>query len=181
MTLRSVVLLAALAGCGGGPVSQLPDLSLPLTDQQVCDQSCSALISCGVQYDFPGCTANCQGGATVFRACAREAGANCNALALCAFKQYAASFCPGGVGVPAGATSCRDTAMCQGACNVGNPTASCGCSCNAALDPAKALNLLINDQCAAARCASCNFATFDGPACNVCAAQLCGNNPCATS
>ncbi len=180
MNLRTALsLTVALAGCGGGGGGMTaPDLAAPLTDSEVCNQSCAQLIACGVQFDST-CASGCML-QPIYRACARGALGDCNALALCTFKEYSADVCGGG-GYPAGSMSCAATANCEGACNVGNPTYACVCSCTAALDPAKALNSLINAQCAQARCASCHAATFDGAACDSCAAQLCGANPCLSS
>ena len=181
MRTTSLMLILGLVGCGGGTMGAVTvDMAAPPTDKQLCDGACAKLIGCGVEYDG-SCSANCQNNAPIFLACVRQAPLECNALALCTFKQFQALACPGGGGYPTGTASCTQTAQCLGACNLSNPTAACACACNTALNPARALNLLINTQCSQARCAPCRAATFNGAACNNCHAAMCGGNPCFTS
>jgi hypothetical protein len=184
-SLATTLIAGLLAACGGGntgggnPFSNSPDLTL-LSDKQLCDDACARLIGCGVEYDNT-CSSNCQQNAPVFLACLRPMPADCNGLALCTFKQYQAVICAGAGGYPAGTATCLQTAMCEGHCNVGNPTVACVCGCIAALDPAKALYSVINAQCAQAHCPACHPATFNGAACNTCAATSCGANPCISN
>ena len=181
LALAALSLLAA--GCGGSSGGGTPlgpaDMATP-SDKQLCDDACAKLIGCGVEYDST-CSSNCKQNAPVFLACIRSMPADCNGLALCSFKQYQAVVCAAGGGYPAGVTSCRQTAMCEGACNVNSPTAACICGCISTLDPQKALYSLINAQCAQARCPSCRITSFNGADCNTCAVMMCGTNPCLSN
>ncbi len=150
------------SGAGGGP-----------TDLDRCNAACDALIACGVEYQKAECGVGCVA-RPVFLACLKQTSNDCNALALCAWAQFAKDQCGGGPG-PAGSATCAQTATCQGTCNVSNPTAQCACACIAAMSPAAALALLVNDQCALAECPSCLPQTFNGVACNACHAQKCAN------
>lgn len=152
-----------------------------LTDPVLCQKACSKLSACGVPYGEdcqPGCML-----APVFRACARQAAGDCNALALCAFKQHTASACGDVSGVPAGRDSCAAVAHCQGICVASGQPASCGCACQSALAPDKALRLLINDQCAVTRCAKECFGGREGAACLSCFKSKCSSESaqCAAS
>jgi hypothetical protein len=106
-------------------------------------------------------------------ACARNA-SDCNGLALCAFRQDSALTCGNETaGFPAGGENCGTTALCEGMCVVANQPASCRCACNARMAPRHALNLLINNQCAVARCpAECGLGG-NGPACVTCFQARC--------
>src|SRR4051812_42385393 len=95
-----------------------PDLSPPPTDAQRCDAACAKLVGCGVQYGS-NCSAGCQN-SNVFLTCLKASADDCNAIALCAFKQYSALACNNTGGVPAGTASCNDTANCEAACNAAN-------------------------------------------------------------
>jgi hypothetical protein len=156
-------------------VQSLPDLAVAggLTDAQRCSMACAKLATCGVDFGA-GCSAGCQGSNT-FLPCLRSANLDdCNALALCTFAQSAHDFCPGGGGIPNGTGTCNDAATCEGNCNVNQPgVAACGCACVADLLPAKAINLLINNQCAITKCPTECGPTGSGVACNTCHAQKC--------
>src|SRR5258705_7729671 len=100
----------------------LPDLAVAggLTDKQRCDMACAKLATCGVDFGA-GCSAACQGTDT-FLPCLRNANLDdCNALALCSFKQYGHDFCGGTSGEPNGTQTCNDTANCEASCNVNQP------------------------------------------------------------
>ncbi|HEY2746919.1 MAG TPA: hypothetical protein VGL86_19990 [Polyangia bacterium] len=155
---------------------------LGLSDDALCDQACATLIGCGVQDDPVQCPSNCKSNSTVFRTCARTAGSDCNQLALCSFAQLQATSCGGSGGYPTGSATCKTTAMCEGACNLDNPTLACLCGCVAALDPARALDSAIRYTCASMMCGSvCAGAGFNGAACNSCASMNCGNDACASN
>jgi hypothetical protein len=138
------------------------------TDKDYCDRACATLIGCGVQYDT-NCSTNCLQ-ATVFLACAKTAMNDCDALALCTFRQASAVLCGGGAaGVPAGSGTCGNAADCEFLCGTQNAGPACSCACWAALAPSKAINLLVNNQCAAAMCPTQCGPGGSGPACNACA------------
>jgi hypothetical protein len=190
------VALTIVLGAASPPVADLaqatcvPDLLAPAddlasvdlapvpVDQQLCIDACQALIDCGVAYEPATCTRNCLN-APIFRACAKTVGSDCNQLALCSFKQYQAVVCPAGTGYPMGTATCKLTAMCEGACNVFNPTALCGCTCISRLDPQKAIYSMINVACAQYNCTNvCAPPNFNGQMCDACAQMKCGSNPC---
>jgi hypothetical protein len=162
-------------GCGAVGLDMAqgssPDMAQGASDKQVCDSACAALIGCGVLYDNT-CSSNCQNSAPVFLACARAAGSDCNALALCTSKQFSASFCGGGsAGVPQGAGTCNSLRSCNATC-IGTPNPlPCYCACNAALAPSLAINALIDDQCSTAYCkVECATSVM---ACGACQMQHC--------
>jgi hypothetical protein len=158
-------------------VSAQPDLAVTggLTDKQRCDMACAKLASCGVDFGA-GCGSACQVSDT-FLPCLRNANLDdCNSLALCSFAQYSHDVCGGVGGVPNGAATCNDTANCEGTCNVNQPNVpACPCACIAGLLPVKAINLLINNECALNKCSTECGPTGSGAACNTCAAQKCVN------
>jgi hypothetical protein len=179
--MRTIFILMML-GCDSTPstandlsMAAMPDLAMPsgMTDKQICDTVCTTMISCGIEYGS-GCSGGCQA-SDVFLPCAKMVSStDCNALSLCAFKQYAKDICGNVGGVPAGTNSCNDTANCEGTCNATQPgVASCVCSCIAGLLPVKASALLINNQCALAKCPTECGPTSSGAACNTCAANMC--------
>jgi hypothetical protein len=142
------------------------------TDMEWCQQACNKLTSCGVLYDAT-CASNCLL-TPVFLACAKASAQECNPLALCAFKQAGATFCGGeAAGTPSAGGTCKGAADCEGACTAGGQPVSCGCKCWTALDPSKALNLLVNDECANARCKAECAPTGSGAACLSCFAARC--------
>jgi hypothetical protein len=152
---------------GGSGLS--PDSGAPagtMTDKDYCDRACATLIGCAVQYDAT-CSAGCLQ-APAFLACVKTAPNECNALALCAFAQASAALCGGAAGVPRGNGSCGSAADCEYLCGSQNAGAACSCACWAGLAPAKAINLLINNQCATAACAVPCGPGGSGPACNAC-------------
>jgi hypothetical protein len=175
-----VMVLVSSAGCGSSAVgvdSTQPDSGAGavtpdsgpagLTDKDYCDRACATLIGCGVAYDA-SCSAGCQI-APVFLACTKASANDCNALALCAFRQGAAAACgPTAAGVPSGTGTCAKAAECEYLCGAQNAGAACSCACWAALAPSKAINLLINNQCATAACAATCGPGGNGPACNAC-------------
>jgi len=139
---------------------------------QVCASACSALITCGVDYVQASCVSGCLT-STVFLPCLMTVGTtDCNAMALCAWKQDSASVCDGGA-IPSGVETCDEVATCEGDCDSINAPPSCGCQCQVQLDPAKSLNLLINDQCAGGKCPSECGPTGNGPSCLACYNELC--------
>jgi hypothetical protein len=165
--MRWLAIVIAVAGCGddsAGPAS---------TDEQLCEMMCSTLIGCGVGYDGNRCSSACLQ-QPIFRSCAKAVLSDCNALALCAFRQGSAESCNSAGGVPDGGDSCNQVQACQSHCNTFDQPASCGCACEAALSPAKAINLLINNVCSTAKCGThCLPPTGNGPDCNACFASLC--------
>jgi hypothetical protein len=145
-----------------------------MTDQQYCDAACMTLIStCGVEFGS-GCSSGCLA-STVFLDCVKKASlTDCNALSLCSFEQYSHDICGGVGGVPMGSNSCADTATCEGTCNVAQPgILSCPCNCIAGLLPIHAAALLVNNQCAIAKCSTECGPSGSGSACNTCAANKC--------
>jgi hypothetical protein len=144
-----------------------------MSDKQFCDSACATLIGCGVEFGS-GCSTGCQA-SNVFLPCIKAADvSDCNAMSFCSFKQYSADVCGGNGGVPNGSNSCKDTATCETNCNISAPgVASCPCNCIAGLLPTKASALLINNQCALAKCPTECGATGSSAACNTCAAQMC--------
>jgi hypothetical protein len=159
----------------GGP----PDLGL--TDEQLCRNTCGALLACGVGEPIT-CTDNCLA-SRVFLTCVRGlVGHDCNQLALCASKQFSVTFCGGVSGYPTGTATCKETATCLGDCNIKNPTFGCACACRTDLDPAQALNDLSNTVCVGTHCASvCNPPNFNGAKCNACGLMYCGNDSCMSN
>lgn len=170
------LLLLAVAGCGS---SGTPPPTM--TDQQYCDTACASLIGCGVAYDNT-CSNNCLTAAPIFLSCVKAlpSATDCNALAICTFKQYAATNCGGGDG-PTGGGSCNGAASCEANC-IGKP-ASCSCPCIASMSSTKALNLLINNVCYLEKCPDDCGATGTVGACLVCANGMCGaaNSQCTNN
>jgi hypothetical protein len=139
-----------------------------ITDKDYCDRACATLVGCGVQYDAT-CSSGCLQ-ASIFLACAKTSANDCNALALCTFRQASAAACGGATaGVPTGTGGCGKAADCEYLCGTQNAGIACSCACWAALSPGKAINLLINNQCAAALCSVQCGPGGNGPACNACA------------
>jgi len=100
----------------------------------------------------------------------------CNALALCPFKQGGSFFCGGEAGgTPSGSGTCKAAADCEGACTAGGMPISCSCKCWVGVSPAKALNLLINNECANARCKTECGPGGTGMACLACHAAKCAS------
>jgi hypothetical protein len=142
------------------------------SDMDTCQRACATLTGCGVQFGGD-CAANCLH-APVFLACARTAEPTCNVLALCALRQDSALTCGSETaGYPAGSDSCGTAATCEGMCAVANQPASCRCACTARLAPGRAINLLINNQCALAKCAAACGSTGNGAACVTCFQERC--------
>jgi hypothetical protein len=138
-----------------------------MTDKDYCDRACATLIGCGVLYDA-SCSAGCLQ-SPAFLSCTKTAANECNALALCTFRQASAGFCGGGsAGVPGGTGTCNQAASCEAQCGTVTNAPACNCGCWASLSPAKAKNLLINNQCAVARCSVECGPTGNGPACYSC-------------
>ena len=170
--------MAAVTGCGGasgeptGAAGAAPSGTTPVdttagsADVAVCQRACSTLVGCGVEYDAT-CAASCLQ-QPLFLDCARTA-TDCNGLALCAFRVDSTVTCGSPTaGYPAGAEACGTAATCQGLCAATSQPASCRCACNAQTAPSNAINLLINDQCALAKCPVDCGATGSGPACLSC-------------
>ncbi len=168
-----VLLLLGMVGAGcGGPFGP---------KARECEDACDALIECGVLFDRATCSLSCQG-SSEFSRCAGDATNDCNALALCAFEQNSADHCGGSSGVPRGSESCADVADCEGKCSVAGGSESCSCSCRAKLAPAAALELLVNDQCALARCPEvCLVSGLPSPACVTCFGLRCQDKSDACS
>jgi hypothetical protein len=143
-----------------------------MTDMQWCQQACTKLAGCGVAYDA-NCPSNCMI-APVFLACVKASPDECGPLALCTFKQGGALFCGGeAAGTPAGAGTCKAAADCEGACTAAGQPLSCSCKCWMGVAPAKAINLLINNECAQARCKTECGPTGSGAACLSCHGAKC--------
>ena len=170
--------LLAIVGCGdNAPVvvdMTTRDLATPdlaaIDTKTLCDQACFALSSCGDFIDA-ACSPGCQSAASSFLTCVRAADTDCNALAACVLT----SAC-GGRG-PTGNTSCHTAAQCEAGCNTVTPGPACLCGCVGQLDPHHAIELLVNNSCALARCASTCTAgpAFNGVACNACFAMMCAD------
>jgi hypothetical protein len=138
----------ALAGCGPAGYA---------TDKGWCDAACSTLLACGVQGigDEPTCSANCQtSAAATFLACVKAGNpGDCNSMSTCIIKQTCNL-------VPNGSNSCQLTATCELNCPAGD--VACGCACVSALQPAKARNIIINNNCVLFNCQGCTNATTCG-------------------
>jgi hypothetical protein len=191
LPLSFSILTLAIGGCGGGSSSGSsgpasvgssggPTASASsqhgASDQQVCETACAKLVACGVDYGA-ACVDSCRQAST-FVACLRESDLqDCNAIALCNFKQGAATSCGGADnGVPAGNGSCRAAADCTGQCTLAGQGAACACGCTANLSPDKAMDLLVNDACATTKCpASCSGPAPQGAACMSCFQANCAN------
>jgi hypothetical protein len=159
--------MAATGGMGGAG-------GATMTDMQWCQQACTKLAVCGVLYDAT-CATNCLQ-TPIFLGCVKTSPQECNPLALCVFKQGGALFCGSEVaGTPAGVGTCKAAAECEGTCTAAGQPISCGCKCWMGLAPAKALNLLVNNECANARCkAECAPPpTGSGAACLTCFSAKC--------
>lgn len=180
----ALALAAWTVACGGGegaapppgyavavaPVPA-PQPVVVTNDLAVCQQACSGLVACGAPV-AQSCIADCLAAPT-FLNCARTAGANCNALALCTFREWSAETCGGEfVGVPRGAETCGTAANCEGNCTLFNQSASCSCACAASLHPSEAIDLLLNNACATTRCAACRT-PGQGAACISCFQAAC--------
>jgi hypothetical protein len=164
---------AGAGGGGGGGGASAADMSI--TDAQRCSTACAKMISCGVLYDSTQCNQGCNA-STVFLPCLRTAALDdCNALAMCAFREYGHDVCGGSGGVPAGTATCNTTSMCEGTCNVSGTQPACSCNCIAAASPAIANALIVNNQCALSLCATECSAAGSGAACNNCAATKCAS------
>jgi hypothetical protein len=178
MSTRFAPLLLLLASCGAAPETTPantgayvpgapPAASASPADYARCQAACSTLTACGVPFG-PTCPTDCMA-TPVFRACVQTAPVtDCNALALCAFQQGAAASCGGQPGVPAGTQSCATAALCEGMCTVADQPAACSCACAASLAPGKAIKLLINNQCAVAKCGAVCRPGASGAACLAC-------------
>jgi hypothetical protein len=168
----------ALAACSGGPGnttgSPAPGTAPLSSVGGVCEATCAHLAACGVPLGSD-CNAKCEAATPSYRSCAGAANAasDCNALATCAFEASAQVNCVSGGGVPAGTGTCNAAALCEGRCNVSSAPLSCACACASAASPSVAIDLLINNSCAGARCPECN-APNPGPDCNACFDQKCG-------
>jgi hypothetical protein len=169
MKFPSLLLLLALSGCGSSGTP--PPM---MTDQQYCDTACASLIGCGVAYDNT-CSTNCLTAAPVFLSCVKAlpSATDCNALAICSFKQYAATYCGGGAG-PTGGGSCNGAQACEVDC-IGKGT-TCACACISGMSSTKALNLLINNACSLGKCP-----TDCGPTGTVAGCAICSNQMCAAA
>lgn len=173
--LFSLVLATCAVACGGssgattdggGPAAEA-GAPAAMTDKDHCDRACATLIACGVQYDAT-CSAGCLQ-APVFLACIKSSPSECNALALCTFRQASSALCGSATaGVPAGTGTCAQAAQCDYNCGAQGAGIACNCRCWAAMAPVKAINLLINSQCALARCPAQCGPGGNGPACNAC-------------
>jgi len=163
---------AGAGGAGGSATGGMGGGGAAMSDMQWCQQACTKLAGCQVGYD-DACPANCLL-APVFLACVKTSPNECNPLALCTFKQAGALFCGGAAGgTPSGGGTCKAAADCEGSCTAMGKPISCSCACWAGLAPAKAINLLINNECATARCKTECGATGSGAACLACHAAKC--------
>jgi hypothetical protein len=171
-------LLPSCGGSGGGGVSVLGSEGGVAADETTCDQACSALIACGVPYDAATCATDCLA-SSEFLTCARPlGGSDCNALALCAFKESAAESCSGGVGVPAGTASCSDYRSCNGGCfslSTVTEADTCICDCASTLAPSKAINGLIEDECGPTLCAAACTPPGSAADCAACQSAMCAS------
>ncbi len=159
--------LLLFCGCGGAA-------PLDVTDAHVCSAACTSLTNCGVLYDNT-CAATCLSSDPVFIACARNALGDCNGLAMCAFRQAAVTACGGVAGIPVGAATCAQAGVCEASCGTLSEAPGCVCDCWSALAPSRAINLLINNQCATARCPIACGPNGSGSQCQSCFAQMCSD------
>jgi len=159
-----------------------PDLSDGGSDggvvlDTVCHDACARFISCGVHETQAQCEAGCGSG---WHDCVAAANGDCNAIALCSFRQFAYIWCGGlAGGYPAGAATCSTTAQCEGVCNVTSPTAACTCGCTKSLDPTRALDSVVHATCAGALCPQCSpddMGHIDGVRCDACAKNECNDH-----
>jgi hypothetical protein len=156
----------------------LPDLDrgdAGVVVDTVCHDACARLIACGVHETQAQCESGC---GPLWHDCAAAAAGDCNAIALCNFRQFAAIWCGGlAGGYPQGTTSCAITSACEGACNISSPTAQCTCACTKQLDPSRALDSVVHATCAGALCPQCAPGDmFNGAACNACAKNECNDH-----
>jgi hypothetical protein len=114
----------------------------------------TTLQGCGTAFDMATFLSNCSSTPAYESCLATTDLDDCSAVALCNFEAVD-SKCGGTAGVPAGSESCSEVASCQGTCVQTNGGDSCTCACDAKLSPAKAVNLLIYNDCALAKCPSC--------------------------
>jgi hypothetical protein len=163
------LVLGLLAGCGGSS-SEAP----VKTDAEWCQQACMKLAACGVAYDST-CAPNCLL-APVFLACVKASAQECNPLAVCAFRQAGAAFCGSEeAGTPSAGGTCKAAADCEGACTAAGQPVNCGCKCWTGLSRTKALNLLINNECANGRCRAECAPTGNAAACFACFGAKCAS------
>ena len=157
------------ANCGA--LLRVEATPLELADEDVCARACSRLAACGIPYDRY-CMDHCRTGAT-FRACARGSADECNAVSMCALRQWADWNCKGGGGVPMGSATCGATIDCQNACNQ-KGDAPCGqCGCVAQLAPSRAADLLSSNACALNYCLDRCKANWTVPDCGACWNEHC--------
>jgi hypothetical protein len=153
-----------------------------MSDLAWCQQACTKLTSCGVGYDDT-CPTSCLM-APAFLACVQRSAQECNALALCAFEEASTTYCGNRTtAYPSGRGTCAEAATCQAMCDATNQPRSCACICWKVLAPAKALNLLISNECADTRCKVECGPMGTGPRCLACFTQKCPaeNGQCKAS
>lgn len=125
-------------GCGA--LIRLELSPITLSDQDRCDAAGARLFSCGVRFN-PTWRAQCPK-LSGFNSCAKAAGNDCNGLAVCVQRAFAA------VCTPSGTATCKRTVECYRDCGErGQSVDECNCACTAGLDPSKALPLLKHNTC----------------------------------
>jgi hypothetical protein len=185
VTAVALALTALLSACGAasepppGPATYpgvLTPQAMPAqvppaaADYARCQQACATLTACGVGFG-ESCASDCMR-MPVFLSCVQAAPNECNALALCAFRQGATT-CGGTPGVPSGTQTCGAAALCEGMCTVAEQPAACACACAAGLQPGQAIKLLINNQCAVQKCGAVCRPGGSGAACISCFQSSC--------
>jgi hypothetical protein len=154
-----------------------------LDGAEICAQACTALEqNCGAVH-VDACPSACAASQVGVACLAGVAPTDCNGLAMCAFKGYAAADCPGGGGIPHGTSRCGAALACEGNCNATGSPESCTCQCIAELDPQFAILLYLNNECAGELCAGPCSPSGSTPACNGCTQTTCGapNTACANN
>ncbi len=158
-------------GCGA--LVRVEVTPIELGDENVCARACSRLAACGVSYDRY-CMDQCRAGGT-FRACAQSAPDECNAVAMCVWRQWAEWNCKGGGGIPIGSASCRATTDCQNACNRKGDLPCGQCGCVAQLNPSRAADLLSSNACALNKCSDRCKLSWTSPDCGACWNENCAS------
>jgi hypothetical protein len=155
----ALCLSAGLApGCGNGGDQT--------AEQKLCQRTCAKLAGCGVA-TLSSCASDCAK-MPAYVACLDASGGSCNDIALCTFEQAC-----GGV-KPSGDGTCSTAATCASSCEASG--IDCKCSCAAAMDAGKALNLLIRSSCAEVKCqGACGVEALSSSSCEGCYQQQCAS------
>lgn len=125
-------------GCGALVRLELAPVSL--SDQDRCNSAGTRLVSCGVRFN-PVWSSTCPK-LSGFNSCAKGAGNDCNALAICVQRAFGAAC------TPSGTATCKHAVECYRDCQMrGQAVDECSCACTAGLAPSNALRLLKHNAC----------------------------------